>query len=133
MTNPAPDNEFSKSSFFSPAGGVFKLVPPPHPSNKNFKPTGMTEVNLAQPPSLPTEFGYLPRPRVVAAPAAAAPPIPPAPPAVLPSPADDEKIIARMQKLLGIEKRVGELEEENDLLIKIVNRLKAENADLKAK
>jgi hypothetical protein len=133
MESAAQSNDLPKDTMFRPAGGVFKLIPPPHPANNKFKPSGAREVSLAPvAPTTPTEFGHLGVPKV------AVPPAPPAPPAVQPTPSpalegDDGKIIARMQKLLSIEKRAAELEEENDVLIKIVNRLKAENAALRAK
>lgn len=131
---------FGKDNTFRPAGGVFKLVPAPHPATNKFKPDAMREVALAVPTQpTPTEFGHLglpPKPVPAPSPAAAMPPAPPAPPAVIPTPSpspDDAKIMDRIQKLLDVEKRANELEQENELLLKIVNRLKAENAALKAK
>lgn len=75
------------------------------------------------------------------APGTATPSTPPAPPSrptviatAAPSPEDDDaRILARLEKLLKIEKRVDDLEQENDLLLQMVNRLKAENAALRAK
>lgn len=141
MSNALPNNEFQKTNTFRPDGGVFKLVPAPHPATNKFKPDGMREVALAasaQP--TPTEFGHLgfpPKAVPVPAPTAAMPPTPPTPPAVIPMPSpsrdDDAKVMARIQRLFEIEKRANELEQENDLLLKIVNRLKAENAALKIK
>lgn len=141
MANAAHSNDFQSNSTFRPAGGVFKLVPAPHPATNKFKPDGMREVTLAAPTQpAPTEFGHLGLPpKVVPAPATAAamPPAPPAPPAVIPmpspSPDDDAKVMARIQRLFEIEKRAGELEQENDLLLQMVNRLKAENAALRTK
>lgn len=133
MENAAKNDAHQRNPIFSPAGGVFKLVPPPSPGSSKFKPNDLTEVTLVTPQSPgPTEFGHLGLP-----PKPVAPPAPPSRPVVVataaPSPEDDGKLIARMQKLLDAEKRAAELEEENDILLKIVNRLKAENAALKAK
>lgn len=141
MANAAHSNDFQSNNTFRPAGGVFKLVPAPHPAINKFKPDGMREVVLATPMQpTPTEFGHLGLPPKAVPPpatAAAAPPAPPMPPAVLPTPSptpeDDAKITARIQRLLEIEKRADELEKENDFLLQMVNRLKAENAALKAK
>lgn len=139
MESAAP-NDIRRNPIFSPAGGVFKLVPPPSPGGSKFKPNDLTEVTLVTPQQPgPTEFGHLGLPPKVVIPSTptAAPPAPPSRPVVVataaPSPEDDGKLIARMQKLLEIEKRASELEEENDILLKIVNRLKAENAALRTK
>jgi hypothetical protein len=133
MESAAKNDAHHRNPIFSPAGGVFKLVPPPNPGSSKFKPNDLTEVTLVTPQSPgATEFGHLGFP-----PKPVAPPAPPSRPVVVataaPSPEDDGKLIARMQKLLDAEKRAAELEEENDILLKIVNRLKAENAALKAK
>lgn len=140
MANAVPSRgDFQKSNTFRPDGGVFKLVPAPYPSTGKFKAEPMREVVLAS-RSTPTEFGHLGLPpKAVPGPATAAamPPAPPTPPAVIPMPSpsrdDDAKVMARIQRLFDVEKRANDLEQENDLLIKIVNRLKAENAALKAK
>lgn len=133
-----------RNPILPPPSGAFKLVPPPHPgtANNKFKPNGMTEVSIVSPQQpVPTEFGHLGLPAKPAAPSSSVPSAPPAPPSrpmviatAAPSPEDDDaKILARMEKLLKIEKRVNDLEAENDLLLQMVNRLKAENAALKAK
>lgn len=143
MESAAASSDSAKNPLFSPAGGVFKLVPPPHPGtgNNKFKPASMTEVSLATPQQpTPTEFGHLGLPPK-GAPGTATPSTPPAPPSrptviatAAPSPEDDDaRILARLEKLLKIEKRVDDLEQENDLLLQMVNRLKAENAALRAK
>lgn len=132
MENAAAQGDAPRNPVFAPAGGVFKLVPPPHPANNKFKPNGLTEVSIAPPtqPS-PTEFGHLGLPP---RPAAALPSRPTVVATATPSPEeDDAKIMAKLEKLLKVERRVNDLEQENDLLLQIVNRLKAENAALKAK
>lgn len=99
---------------------LFKLINPggnPFGGGQQdrFKPSSST-VNLVMPNSAP-------------------PPVPlPAPKAKAPtgeSPDIDAKVLARMEYLFKIDKRVSELEDENDLLLKMVNRLKAENETLK--
>ena len=56
MESAAQSHDLPKDTMFRPAGGVFKLIPPPHPANNKFKPSGAREVSLAPvAPTTPTE------------------------------------------------------------------------------
>lgn len=104
---------------------MFKLINPggnPFGGGQNdrFKPAGM-QVTIQSP-------------KQNTAPPAPAQPSPAKAPMATPAmdKESDAKILARMESLLKIDKRVSELEEENEILLKMVNRVKAENDALKA-
>lgn len=137
----AARSDSPRNPVFSPAGGVFKLIPPPSPGSSKFKPNERTEVALVAPQQPgPTEFGHLGIPTKPAAsnPTPAAPPAPPSRPTVVataaPSPEDDDaKIMARMEKLIKNEQRMKDVEEENRALTRTIARLQAENDALRTK
>jgi len=110
---------------------VFKLVAPNFPGGRDgrFKPAGMNEVGL----NIPPEPGPKPEANEGKPVTGLKPPPPDPVPMAAMMPEDDQKVMARMESLLKIDLRVKELEEENRNLVKMVARLQAENAALKAK
>jgi hypothetical protein len=123
---PTPDG-----GFFKAPATAFKLVAPPHPQDKRFKPSGDIKVPLAMQRDLLT-------------PAEPSSPVPsPVPPPVQAKPepvkvvahqeksADDAQVLDRIRRMMRAEQRARELEEENRVLTKTIARLQAEVDRLK--
>jgi len=116
---PADDFKSPKTMFklINPGGNPFGGG-----HEDRFKPAGARAVCLMVPKAGASEATPSPSPA----------PAQPVQAKTIEMPDSDAKIIARMEYLLKIDKRVSELEEENELLLKMVNRVKAENDTLKA-
>lgn len=123
-----PASSKADGGFFKAPATAFKLVAPPHPQDKRFKPSGDIQVPLAMQRDLLTP----PSP-------GDAVPVPP-PSAVKPEPvkvespqksADDALVLARIERMMKAEQRARDLEEENRVLTKTIARLQAEVDRLK--
>jgi hypothetical protein len=114
--------------FFKAPATAFKLVAPPHPQDKRFKPSGDIQVPLA-----------VQRDLLTPPPVGADTTTPPPPPVKQESPkavhrengADDAQVLARIERMMRAEQRARDLEEENRVLTKTIARLQAEVDRLK--
>ena len=114
--------------FFRMMGSAFKLIPPPHPGDKRFRPDGVVQIPLnapkdvmaAPPEPPPVPVPVLPKapelPRVVAEPQK----VP-----------DDAQVLARIERMIRAERRSRDLEEENRVLTRTIARLQSEIDRLK--
>jgi hypothetical protein len=117
----------SDPAFFNTLVGAFKLVPPPHPQDKRFRPEGIVQIRLNSPkdvmvqsqpePSrtVPIPAKVVEIPRVVAEPEKAQGKTP-----------DDAQVLARIERMMKAEQRSRDLEEENRVLTRTIARLQSE-------
>lgn len=115
---PKPD-----PAFFQP---TFKLVAPPHPGDKRFRPESTQvryarEVDLMSPPKEVPQAAPVMKQDHAPAPVKA------------PSerPTDDAQVLARIERMMRSEQRCRDLEDENRVLTKTIARLQAEIDNLK--
>lgn len=120
----------SDSNFFKPVVSAFKLVPPPHPQDKRFRPEGIVQIRLNAPKDVMNqaqpEAAVQTPPKAVELPRVVAEPEKPQA-----KNADDAQVLARIERMMKAEQRARDLEEENRVLTKTIARLQAEVDRLK--
>jgi hypothetical protein len=119
-------SEKPADGFFKGPPGSFKLVAPPHPQDKRFKPATDLQVPLSTPRdllSLPAEEPTpIPAQLVINK-------MPKA--ATVENGVDDAQVLARIERMMRAEQRSRDLEEENRVLTRTIARLQAEIDRLK--